>query len=101
MVSPPGPEPELRALVAQAWAFRWQVELDAAVRFEQLARRLAAVDASPTVVASLEKAAADELRHAEHCQRLAREYGSTFAAALPAAVEEIAPAHLSLEDRVL
>ncbi|HET7755608.1 MAG TPA: hypothetical protein VFK85_17010, partial [Anaeromyxobacteraceae bacterium] len=65
------PASGVRALAASAWAFRWQVEREAEVRFETLAARLEALDEPSHLVALARRASADERRHAEHCAWLA------------------------------
>jgi hypothetical protein len=78
------PTAESRRLAARVWSARRVVELDAAMRFEQLATELAAQGASSNVTGLAREAAAEELRHAELCGMLSRHFGG-----LPASVESL------------
>jgi len=90
----------LRQIVAEAWTFRLNVEREAAIRFERLAKRLEGVGALPAVVEMTVRASHDEGRHARHCADLARRYG---AALIPDEISapEIAPPGLGDRERVL
>lgn len=94
----PGP---VRRLVAEAWTFRWRVEVDAALRFARLAERLAELGEPEAMVALARRAAEDERRHAGLCEALAREYGQQVFPEAPTEVLEVAPARLSPRERVL
>ncbi len=94
------PDP-LRRIVADAWRFRWQVELEAEVRFARLAVRLARVAALPLVIELANRASADERRHASLCAQLALAYGAAGINEDQITAPEIAPARLSDRDRVL
>lgn len=87
-------------IVAEAWTFRWKVELEAQIRFERLAERLARNGALPVVVELAERASSDERRHAELCADLARKYGGDL---IPGeiSVPEIAPPGLEEKKSVL
>jgi hypothetical protein len=91
----------VRRLVAEAWTFRWQVELDAALRFARLAERLGELGEPESMVALARRAAEDEQRHAGLCEALAREYGQAVLPEAPTAISEVAPARLTLRERVL
>ncbi|HEX4803794.1 MAG TPA: ferritin-like domain-containing protein [Myxococcaceae bacterium] len=65
-----------RRIAAEAWTFRWRVELEAEKRFARMARRLAATGALPVVVDLAARASKDERRHAAHCADLARAFGA-------------------------
>ena len=91
----------VRRLVAEAWTFRRQVELDAELRFARLAERLARLDAPEPLVSLARRAAEDERRHAGMCERLAREYGQAEMPPAPLAVEEVAPPAMPLREQVL
>jgi len=67
----------VRALAGSAWAFRWQVEVEAEERFRRLARQLEGVGAPAALVEMARRSSADERRHAAHCARLAAEYGQS------------------------
>jgi hypothetical protein len=90
----------LRLQAAEAWVFRWKVELEAELRFGRLARRLAEQSAVPAVIKLAEKASLDEHRHAAYCADLAQSYGAQLTAASSFA-PEIAPALLENRDKVL
>ncbi|WP_163989134.1 ferritin-like domain-containing protein [Pyxidicoccus caerfyrddinensis] len=92
---------QVRRLVAEAWTFRRQVELDAELRFARLAERLAGLGAPEPLVSLARRAAEDERRHAGMCERLAREYGQAEMPPVPQAVEEVAPPALPLREQVL
>ena len=90
----------LRRAVAEAWSFRWEVELEAELRFNRLAQRLARIGALPVVVELAARASSDERRHAALCGELAVEYGAD---SVPSGVSarEISPPALDERDRVL
>jgi hypothetical protein len=69
-----------RRIAAEAWTFRWRVELEAEIRFARMARRLAATGALPVVVDLAARASRDERRHAAHCADLARAFGADIPA---------------------
>jgi hypothetical protein len=95
-----GPSPltdPVRALAASAWAFRWQVELEAEVRFARLADRLEATAAGAPLAPLARRAALDERRHAERCAELAAAWGSAVSG-LVAPPPEVAPPGLEPED---
>jgi len=69
-----------RRIAAEAWTFRWRVELEAEIRFARMARRLAATGALPVVVDLAVRASKDERRHAAHCADLARAFGASLPA---------------------
>ncbi len=99
---PPEPLTDgVRRLVAGAWAFRWQVEVDAALRFARLSEQLGQLGAPEPLVSLALRAAEDERRHAALCESLAREYGQTELPPAPVAVAEVAPPGLPLRERVL
>ncbi len=89
-----------RALARQAWTFRWQVELDAALRFGRLGLRLRELDTPPNLLAAVQQAAEDERRHALHCEAISRAYGNDKPAPTPV-LEEIVPAGLALPLQML
>ena len=90
----------LRRTAAEAWRFRWEVELAAELRFKRLAQRLARNGALPVVVELAARASSDERRHAALCGELALEYGAD---SIPSGVSapEISPPALDERDRVL
>jgi HEAT repeat protein len=94
------PEP-VRRFVADAWTFRRQVELEAALRFARLAERLAQLGSPEPVVALARRAADDEQRHARLCEALARDYGQTQLPEAPTDAPEVAPPGLPPRERVL
>ncbi len=91
----------VRRLVAEAWTFRRQVELDAELRFARLAEQLAQLGAPEALVSLAGRAAEDERRHAGMCELLARAYGQEDMPPAPLAVEEVAPMGMPLRERVL
>lgn len=94
------PEP-VRRFVADAWTFRRQVELEAALRFARLAERLARLGSPEPVLALARRAAEDELRHARLCESLARVYGRLELPEAPTEAPEVAPPELPVRERVL
>ena len=96
-----GAPPEaVRAVAAAAWRFRWQVELEAEVRFARLAVRLERLGLAPALVEVARRASADEARHAAHCARLAASLGQPVSAAPPPSPPDVAPSGLDEEDAV-
>jgi hypothetical protein len=90
----------LRQIVADAWTFRFNVEREAAIRFERLAKRLEGIGALPAVVEMAVRASHDEVRHARHCADLARRYGAALIAGeIP--VPEISPPGLGDRESIL
>jgi hypothetical protein len=90
----------VRAIAAAAWAFRWQVECEAAVRFQTLAVRLESLDTPRHLVALARRSADDERRHAMHCARLAAELGEPVDTGVPPAPRAVAPSALVEADAV-
>ena len=86
---------------AQAWAFRAQVELDAAARFLRLASDLERVDAKPIVVGLAREAAGDEARHANLCAALAVHFGAPPPRLVKRGAAAFAPAGLGDREAVL
>lgn len=91
----------LRPVVASAWKFRWQVELEAEARFARLAERLERIGASPALADLARRASQDERRHAGLCAELARGYGESIPSAGSPTLREIAPPGLLLRGQVL
>ena len=91
----------IRRIASEAWAFRWQVEREAEVRFARLGRQLSEVGAPELLVALAHRSSADERRHAILCFDLAKEYGYQGSPAAEVLAAEIAPKGLSLRQRVL
>ena len=91
---------ELRAAVGAAWAFRTRVEREAAERFTRLGAAIASCDSASPVVALMERAAADERRHAAFCAELAARYGEAVGPGWPAPAP-IAPAGLGPREAIL
>lgn len=94
------PTEAVRAVAAAAWRFRWQVELEAEVRFARLAARLEGLGRAPALVEVARRASADEARHAVHCARLAAWLGPPVPAAPPPPPPEVAPSGLDEEEAV-
>jgi len=84
----------VRALAGSAWAFRWQVEVEAEERFARLARQLGGLGAPAPLVELARRSSADERRHAAHCARLAAAYGQSVPDRPPAPAPPVAPAGL-------
>lgn len=91
---------QLTSHAAHTWLLRWEVELDAQLRFARLAGRLRDVGASALMVDAAARAAQDEARHAQHCATLARRLGYTGPAPIGNAAE-ISPAAWGERERVL
>lgn len=89
----------LRRLVGEAWAFRTLVEHDAAHRFTRLAAAIAVFDPGSPAIAMMERAAADERRHAGLCAELSTAYGER--APEGGTLPDIVPAELSPRAGVL
>lgn len=93
---------DLRPVIADAWAFRCKVELEADIRFARLSRRLAALGAPKLLVELSQRASEDERRHAMLCREVAREYGHAAAESVDEGdVPDIAPRRLSERQKVL
>jgi hypothetical protein len=94
---------ELRRRAADAWAFRAQVEREAALRFARLALGIRSIDPDSPVPSMMQSAAADEDRHAILCARLAVWYGHEPATGSSEETPdvEIAPAELPLREALL
>ena len=90
----------MRALAAEAWAFRWRVELDAEIRFERLADRLERAGAGAVLVELARRASRDERRHARLCAAMAAAHGQPVPGEPPPPPLEVAPAALD-EDQAL
>jgi hypothetical protein len=101
-VSAPGGAPAgaVRRIAAATWAFRHDVEREAAARFERLAGRLEAL-AAPQMAELVRSASRDESRHALLCAGLAEDYGATLDASGPPRLADIAPRQLAERERVL
>ena len=65
----------VRRAAGEAWSFRARVEREAASRFARLAAAIPAFDPASPVPALLQRAAADEERHAALCAGLSAAYG--------------------------
>jgi len=87
--------PDVRKLAGENWAFRWNVERDAHLRFVRMAGRLQQFGSPEGVVALAKKAADDEVRHTALCADLAARYGSTVDADKPASIHEVSPSRLA------
>lgn len=88
-------------LAARVWEDRRRVELEAAARFERLARELARHGAAAPVVALTEQASADEHRHAEQCAALVHHFGGETLAAPAIDLRPAAPRGLSPKEQLL
>ena len=66
---------DARQLAARVWTARYLVEIDAAVRFERLARELAELDGLHDVIQLATRAGEDERRHGELCLELIAHFG--------------------------
>ena len=91
----PAPDP-VRVLAASAWAFRWQVELEAAARFERLAGRLERTGPGAGLAPMARRAAFDERRHARRCAERVAAHGSAVSGPV-APPPEVAPSGLGPE----
>lgn len=101
VIAGPALPDRLRRIVADTWAFRWKVELEAEIRFARLAERLSRVGALPAIVEMASRAASDERRHASICAELALEYGHPGIDEREVTASEIAPRRLSERQRAL
>lgn len=98
----PGPlDPAQRRFVASTWALRASGERAAALRFERLARTLAAADAPADMVALALRAGDDERRHVGLCDELAALFGWTRPPLPPGPHHPIGPTGRSPDDRLL
>jgi bacterioferritin (cytochrome b1) len=92
----------VETLARRLWANRLVSELEAAQRFAALIPTLETLGASRAIVAMVEQAAADELRHANSCRELVRHFGGTpqpSAAAIR--LRRVAPPSVHGRDSVL
>lgn len=90
-------------MAASVWSERRRVELEAASRFRDLARRLAEHGAGGVVVTMAREAADDEVRHAALCATLVEHFGGRAAedAVVPTRVGRVAPAGLAGREALL
>ena len=72
--------PALRTAIAQHWSRRVTSELQVSLAFTQLAPWLRSLHADTTVVTMMERAAAEEIAHADLCLHLAEVYAGTSVA---------------------
>jgi rubrerythrin len=87
------------ALAANAWARRFLIETEAAVRFGELAHRLWQAGAASPLIELAERASGDERRHAAHCAHYVREFGGEVPPPVSRVVE-YAPGHLTPDQRL-
>lgn len=92
---------DVARLGGEAWAFRYRVECEAALRFPRIAARLQALGAPANVVARAEQAGRDEERHAAHCKDLALQLGAAVEEHPLHQAQEIAPAGLDARQAAL
>jgi bacterioferritin (cytochrome b1) len=83
------------------WGNRLLAELESAQRFAELAPRLRELNASETIVAMVDQAAADELRHADSCRELIRHFGGVPASEQKTRSSRVAPPGLEEREAVL
>jgi len=88
-------------LARRLWSNRLIAELESAQRFAALAPRLRELDASQAIVAMVDQAATDELRHAESCRELIRHFGGVPAPEQKTHVRRIAPLGVEGREAVL
>jgi hypothetical protein len=93
------PVTNARARAARVWTLRRRVELEAAARFRTLSAELSTLAASDVVIAMAAEAAADELRHATLCGKLAEHFGGSPRAEPPLEVSTRRVAPRGLEGR--
>ncbi|MBS2028449.1 MAG: ferritin-like domain-containing protein [Deltaproteobacteria bacterium] len=86
---------EVRKLAGENWAFRWNVERDAHLRFARMSGRLTRFGSPEGVVALARKAADDEVRHTQLCATLAERYGAPVDPSKPASIHEVSPSRLA------
>lgn len=91
----------MNAVAASAWAFRAQVELDAAARFRRLAADPERASALPIVVKLARDAAEDEARHAELCAALTVHFGGSPPRLVSREAPPFQPPGLSAREAVL
>lgn len=90
------------AIAASVWRARRRVELDAATRFERIARDLERVDAHRDVIGLASGAANEEMRHAALCAELIAHFGgATPSEAAASATSRVAPAELEGREALL
>jgi bacterioferritin (cytochrome b1) len=88
-------------LARRLWANRLVAELEAAQRFSALAPKLRELAVSKAIVAMVEQAATDELRHAESCRELVRHFGGGPGPVPSIRVPEVVPPGVQGSERVL
>jgi bacterioferritin (cytochrome b1) len=92
----------VETLARRLWENRLVSELEAAQRFSALVPTLATLGASKAVIAMVERAAADELRHADSCRDLVRHFGGAPDSSTQAVcLQPVAPPSILGRDRVL
>lgn len=93
---------QTRLAAARVWRSRARTEMEAAARFTRLAGELAACDAVGPVIAMAHEAASDEVRHAEKCVQLVREFeGADFQLGELSIASAVAPNGLASRERLL
>ena len=97
---PSGPPDKVRSIAATNWAFRWQVEREADLRFADFATRLTGMGAPLVITELARRASEDERRHATLCHRLALQLGAALEPGSPVLLPEIAPAELDTRERL-
>jgi hypothetical protein len=90
-----------RSAAARVWRYRNRMELEAAARFRKLAANLTSFGASEAVIAMAQRAASDELVHAERCRDLVHHFGGSLGSSEPVQVSPVAPRTLAERDQLL
>jgi bacterioferritin (cytochrome b1) len=88
-------------VAAGVWQHRHRVELQAAVRFDRLAKELAQLGANHAVVSLAKSAADDERRHASLCRELIAHFGGEPPDEIAPAAPPVGISGMSPRQRVL
>jgi hypothetical protein len=91
---------EVRGVVAAAWRFRYEIEVESELRFAALARRLETAGLPNDLVRRARVASADEHRHAAECAEYVKAYGAPVLPPSPNQAREFAPAGLDDAQRL-
>jgi hypothetical protein len=91
----------VRRVVAEAWRFRYRIEVESEIRFAALAQRLAAAGFPDELHRRARVAAQDEHRHASECADYVAAYGGSGPLpGRPAQAPEFAPGFLDAGQRL-
>jgi len=87
--------------VAQIWAYRERIEIEAAAMFGQMAEDLLETQGRDAVTQMAEAASTDERRHAVLCRNIINEFDPRLTPHAPRAEVSMGPAGLTISQRAL